>query len=112
MAYREIIELQYKEIMNLQDTLTKLTNSYRILIGAANELNGIALAKKGQIKDALKRAEEVGRLIDDVTDALNKCQCRYLDYCVLYSECMKYKINVESINCEIDNICCCEPPHK
>lgn len=112
MSYRELIDAQYKEINNLQDMLTKLVNSYRILVGAANDLNGIALAKKGQVKNALKRAEEVGRLIEDVTDALDKCECRYLDYCVLYSECMKCRINCEAINCQIDCTCTCEEPHK
>ena len=94
---------------NLQDSLTKLTNSYRTLIGGANDLNGIALAKKGEVKDALKRADEVGCIMDDVISAIRKSQCRYLDYCVMYSNQIKTIINPQFLLSEIEKELCVDP---
>ncbi|WP_027631618.1 hypothetical protein [Clostridium hydrogeniformans] len=105
MSHRDLMECQQREIIAMQEMLTRLINSYRLLIGGANELNGIALAKKSQVKDALKRAEALGSLIDDVADALKRCQCRYLDYCVMYSEeikgCISPEFVYEDIQCEL-----------
>ena len=106
MSYRELMEYQHKQTVNLQEMLTRLVNSYRLLVGAANELNGIALSDRRQVKDALKRAQEVGALIDDVNDALKRSQCRYLDYCVMYSQEIKNYINPQNICEEIKCALC------
>ncbi len=102
MSHRKVIEFHYNDICNLQDSLTKLTNSYRLLIGGANEINGIALAKKSEVKGALKRADELGKLIDDLISALEHSQCRYLDYCVMYANEIKTTINPQCIITEIE----------
>lgn len=109
MPYRNIIDFHYRDMCNLQDSLTKLTNSYRTLIGGANDLNGIALAKKGEVKDALKRADEVGYIMDDVISAIRKSQCRYLDYCVMYSNQIKTIINPQFLLAEIEKELCVDP---
>ncbi|MEG2018685.1 MAG: hypothetical protein RR128_09545, partial [Clostridium sp.] len=70
MAHRRVMETYYKDVNNLADLLSKLVNSYRLLIGGANELNGIALASKNDIKEALKRARDLGDIIDGVIDTL------------------------------------------
>ena len=106
MTYRNIIDFHYRDISNLQDILTKLTSSYRTLIGGANDLNGIALAKKGEVKEALKRADEVGYIMDDVISAIRKSQCRYLDYCVMYSNQIKTIINPQFLLSEIEQELC------
>lgn len=102
MPYRNIIDFHYRDVCNLQDSLTKFTNAYRILIGGANDLNSIALARKGEVKDALKRADEVGYIIDDVISAIRKSQCRYLDYCVMYSNQIKTIINPQFLLAEVE----------
>ena len=55
-----MIQNYYTDINNLADILTKLVSSYRLIIGGADELNKIALSKKSDVKDALKRADSLG----------------------------------------------------
>lgn len=97
------METHYTDVCNLADLLFKLTNSYRLLIGGANELNGMALASKSDIKDALKRVDAVGDLIDDVIDTLDECECSYLNYCKIRSHFIQSKTNAKYIQTEIEN---------
>lgn len=101
MAHRRVMETYYKDVNNLADLLNKLVNSYRLLIGGANELNGIALASKKDIKEALKRARDLGDIIDGVIDTLevstDSCNC----YTRLKSEIISNKIHVDYIETEI-----------
>ncbi len=101
MAHRRIIETYYRDVNNLADLLNKLVNSYRLLIGGANELNGIALASKGDIKDALKRAHELGEIIDDVIETLeittDSCTC----YCKMKAEVINSKMHLAYIETEL-----------
>ena len=46
MGHRRVIETYYKDVNNLVFLLEKLVGSYRLLVGGADELNKIALAKK------------------------------------------------------------------
>lgn len=102
MAHRRVIETYYKDVNNLADLLNKLVNSYRLLVGGANELNGIALASKSDVKDALKRARELGDVIDDIIDTLEatsySCNC----YTKLKSEVIASKIHMGYIETEIE----------
>ncbi|MCT8975862.1 hypothetical protein N4T77_04550 [Clostridium sp. CX1] len=101
MPHRKIVEDYYGDINNLADLLSKLVNSYRLLIGGAGELNGIALAHKKDVKDALKRVNELGDIIDDVIDVLDKSSYSYMDYCKLKAQIVESKIQVEYIETEI-----------
>lgn len=103
MGHRKVVESYYSDVSNLADLLSKLVNSYRLLIGGANELNGISLAHRNDIKDALKRANKLGDIIDDLLDALEKVGCGYIDYCKLKSEVIKVYVETQYIQTEIDN---------
>jgi len=59
-----------RDIRILMDILTPLVSSYRLLVGAADELNRITLAHKGDLKDAINRADDMGHIIDDIDDKL------------------------------------------
>lgn len=83
MSSRKIMEDYCTDICNLVDILTKLVNSYRLLIGGAGELNSIGLARKNQIKDAIDRAVDLGNIIDNVMQSLDKSSCAYFKYCEL-----------------------------
>lgn len=102
MGYRNLIVDYYSDCNNLVDTLSRLCNSYRLLVGAAGELNQITLAKKSDVKKALKRAEETGELIDEVLDVLEHSNAVYLDYCNIETQIIKSKIAIENIKGEID----------
>lgn len=102
MSRRKLIETYYVDINNMADLLSKLVNSYRLLIGGADELNKIALSKKKQVKEALKRVDDLGDIIDNIIDVLDKASYSYLDYCELKSEIIKYKMEAHHIETELD----------
>lgn len=102
MPHRKLVEEYYSDINNLADLLSKLVNSYRLLIGGAGELNTIALSHKKNVKDALERVNELGDVIDDVIDVLDKSKYIYLDYCKLRSQAIECKIQAQYIQTEID----------
>lgn len=102
MSHRNIVQDYYGDINNLSDLLAKFTNSYRLLIGGAQELNSIALANRNDVKKALKRANDLGLVIDDLIDVLDVCGCSYMNYCKLKSHIIKGKIQIKNIETEID----------
>lgn len=103
MGYDKLMGSYYAELTNLIFLLEKYVSSYRLLIGGAGELNGIALAKKGEVKNALKRVDKVGDLIDDLINILECCQTTYLNYVRLKSDILVVKTEKEMILTEIDN---------
>lgn len=102
MAHRKLIQNYYEDINNIADLLTKLVNSYRLLVGGASEMNSIALASKSDVKKAIKRAEEVGNIIDELIKALEDTSISYIDYCKVKSEIMEKTIELQYIQTEID----------
>ncbi|MBZ9609143.1 hypothetical protein G9F73_015225 [Clostridium estertheticum] len=102
MAHRRVIQNYYDDVNNLADILTKLVSSYRLLIGGADELNKIALSKKSEVKDALKRADNLGDIIDETIKVLDDASYSYMSYCKIKTEVMNCKIQTEYIETEID----------
>lgn len=102
MPHRKIVEQYYGDINNLADLLAKLVNSYRLLIGGAGELNTIALSRKKDVKDALKRVNELGDIIDDVIKVLDCSSFSYMDYCKLKAQILESRIQAQYIETEID----------
>lgn len=102
MAHRKLIQDYYGDINNITELLTKLVSSYRLLIGGAAEINNIALASKGDVKKAIKRADEVGNIIDQVIDVLEHSSTTYMDYCKIKSEVMEDRVQLQYIQTEID----------
>jgi hypothetical protein len=92
LSDRKIMEDYCTDICNLVDILNKLTNSYRLLIGGAGELNSIGLARKNQIRDAIDRAVDLGNIIDKVMKSLDKSSCAYFDYCELKCKFLNNKV--------------------
>lgn len=103
MGRRKVVETYYSDLNNLADLLGKLVNSYRLLIGGADELNKIALAKKKEVKEALNRADELGEIIDNIIIALERASYSYVDYCSIKSEIIKGKLTSDNIETEIDD---------
>lgn len=96
------MEDYYCDVNNLAELLAKLTNSYRLLIGGAGELNTVALAHKKDVKSAIDRVNKLGDTIDDLINVLNKSSCCYTNYCKLRSEIIRGKIKMEYMENEID----------
>lgn len=102
MSHRKIIENYFCDINNIVDTLNKLVNAYRLLIGGAHELNSIGLARKGDIKDSLDRVNKLGDVIDGLIDVLDETDESYLEYCRVKASYMKSQIQMQYIETEID----------
>lgn len=102
MSNRKVIESYYNDINGMADILGKLVNSYRLLIGGASELNGIALSTKGNVKDALKRVDKLGDIIDEVLRTIDEGNEDYLQYCKLKSQLLRNEITPEFIEMEIE----------
>ncbi|WP_373897694.1 hypothetical protein ACER0A_011430 [Haloimpatiens sp. FM7315] len=102
MTHRKVVNNYYNDINNLADLLLKLVNSYRLLVGGADELNKIALASKKDVKKAINRAENLGDIIDDIVGTLDEIGFNYTDYCKLKAQVVKDKLHMQYILTEID----------
>ncbi len=73
-----IEEFIFNDVNNLNTLLTQMVNSYRLLVGAAEEFNRISFASKDDVDDAVARADELGDLLDDVVQVLGIKTRRFL----------------------------------
>lgn len=102
MGYDRLMKVNYENINNLSDVLKKLVESYRLLIGGAAELNTISYVKKSHVEDSLKRVDELGEIIDEIMDVLEKSNGSYLKYCKIQNEIITLNIQKDVIQTEID----------
>lgn len=103
MSYRHLIKDQYNDINNLTTLLNSLVNSYRLLIGGAYELNNISEAKKSDVKEAVKRADNLGEIIDEVIKGLEDCNTSYVKYCKIKKSFIDDKALKDNILTEINS---------
>lgn len=101
-------EYLHREICNLNEILTPLVSSYRLSVGAAEELNRIALAHRKDVEEAVDRADELGHMVDDVRRKMKKYMKRYfseLDYKLEYMEELREKsIMREKLNSRLNKL--------
>ncbi|OFI05086.1 hypothetical protein CLOACE_19050 [Clostridium acetireducens DSM 10703] len=103
MDCRNVFKNYYYDINNLANLLNNLTNSYRLLVASAQELNCIALSRKNDVRNALKRANNLGDIIGDIIKTLDTCTSSYLDYCEIKSDIIKCKLKIQDVQDEIDS---------
>jgi hypothetical protein len=101
-------EYLHKEICHLNEVLTPLVSSYRLSVGAAEELNRIALAHRKDVEDAVDRADDLGHMVDDVRKKLKKYMKKYfaeLDYKLEYMEEIREKtVMREKLNTKLNKL--------
>lgn len=102
MGNRKIIEDYCADINILTDVLTKTAASYKLLVAAAEDYNTIALATKSEVKKALKRANKLGEVVDDLIEVLDDVVDGYEDYCKLKGKIIKSRMESSYILTEID----------
>lgn len=102
MQYKDLIQDQYNEINNLNNLLSSMVNSYRLLIGGANELNNISETKKSKVKDAVKRSEDLGHIIDEIIKTLDECSGSYIKYCKIKKQFIEENTTKDAILTEIN----------
>lgn len=93
----------YGEVYNISELLKKVTDSYRLLIAGAAELNNIPEAKSSYVKDAVKRADKLGETIDNLITLLDKCGESYFQYCSVLGNYIMNKSTQKDILTEIDD---------
>lgn len=71
-------EILCKDIKILIEMIASLSNSYRLLVGGAEELSRIALVHKHDAEEAIDRADDLGDIIDDIEVELKKLMRMYL----------------------------------
>lgn len=103
MKFDDLVKKQYEDIDNISGLLKNYVDSYRLLIAGASELYSINLVKKSDMKKALDRIEEVGKLIDKLINTLEKCEGSYLKYCNIKNDYISISTEKEKIFTEIDN---------
>lgn len=101
-------EFLHKEICHLSEILTPLVSSYRLSVGAAEELNRIALAHRKDVEEAVDRADDLGHMVDDVSRKMKKYMKRYfaeLDYKLDYMEEIRERTAMrEKLNSKMNKI--------
>ncbi len=97
MAYFD--ERLCKDIKVLTEMLTPLASSYRLMVGAADEFNKVALVHRKDVENAIDRADELGHIIDDVQERLKKVLRIYLKG-VDYKADVVLKDELEALLCE------------
>ena len=101
MKYQQLIKEYYVDINNLNQLLKTMVDSYRLLIGGAAELNNIYEAKSSYVKEAVHRANELGKIIDDVIELLDVCGESYFKYCALVGDYILKKSDSNKILTEV-----------
>jgi len=91
MAQRRIIESYGRDLGFTIDQLCRLIGSYKILVD-----------NKRDIKDALKRAQEVGCLIDELIDVLDCSICTWGNYMKLKTEYINSRLDLCLIETEVE----------
>lgn len=71
-------EIILKDMKIIIDMLVGLVSSYRLEVGAADELNRIALAHRHDVEEAIDRADDLGDIIDDMQDELKRLMKAFL----------------------------------
>lgn len=71
--------LTRQTVEQLTILLASLANSYRLLVGSADEFNRISLAKRSDVEDAIDRASDLGEIIDDIIKKLDHKIDDYLE---------------------------------
>lgn len=103
MKYQQLMKEYYVNINNLNQLLKTMVDSYRLLIGGAAELNNIYEAKSSYVKEAVHRANELGKIIDNVIDLLDECGETYFKYCALVGDYILKKSDNKVILTEVDD---------
>lgn len=102
MGYHKVIKDYYANLNNLSDLLKKLTESYRLLIGGAFELNNIPEARSKYVKEAVGRADKLGDEIDHLIDLLDECGESYYKYCATVNQYILKNADSKVILTEVD----------
>ncbi|TPE21274.1 oligoendopeptidase F family protein [Clostridium perfringens] len=102
MGQIEIFRKHFKEVNDLSSVLSSYANTYRLLVGAAGELNTIAKVRKRDLDDALDRVDEMGKIIDSILEVIKENEETYIKYIKLKSKFIMEKASKDVILTEVE----------
>ncbi|EGT3599542.1 hypothetical protein P5F04_04650 [Clostridium perfringens] len=102
MGQIEIFRKHFKEVNDLSSVLSSYANTYRLLVGAAGELNTIAKVRKRDLDDALDRVDEMGKIIDSILEVIKENEEAYIKYIKLKSKFIMEKASKDVILTEVE----------
>ena len=102
MGQIEIFRKHFKEVNNLSVVLSSYANTYRLLVGAAGELNNISKVRKRDLDDALDRVDEMGKIIDSILEVIKDNEEAYIKYIKLKSKFIMEKASKDIIQTEVE----------
>ena len=97
MSYDKVIHRHYEDISNLSILLRNYIEIYRLLISSVSELNATSITKKSEIKHSQERVESIGKIIDELIDAIKEGESSYIKYCSLKNQILSLNINKKNI---------------
>lgn len=97
-----VLKKHFKEVDNLSSVLNSYANAYRLLVGAAGELNNIAKVRKRDLDDALDRVDEMGKIIDSILEVIKDNEEAYIKYIRLKSKYIMEKASKDVILTEVE----------
>lgn len=103
MSQIEVFKRHFDEINNLSSLLNSYANTYRLLVGAAGELNSIAKVRKRDLDEALDRVDEMGEIIDSVLEIIKENEEAYIKYIKLKSQVITSKASKDVILTEVEH---------
>lgn len=102
MSQRRVIDDYERDITFMFNSLKELTGIYRTIIASASDCNGIALATKKDVREALKTARKVEAMIDRLISTADHVMYGWEKYANLKTDYLEDKIECASIQNEID----------
>lgn len=103
MSQSEVFKKHFNEVNNLSSILNSYANTYRLLVGAAGELNGIAKVRKRDLDEALDRVDKMGEIIDSVLEVIKENENAYIKYIKLKSQIITEKASKDIILTEVEH---------
>lgn len=93
--YSKLVQSYCYDLNYIADILAKFSGTYSVLINSADTFNKIALAKKNDVKDAIDRADKLGKIIDKLIENISIQANLYINYSGIKND---YIINNLSLN--------------
>ena len=102
MSQRRVIESYARDVGFNIDQLNKLVVNYKMAVDSACDLNSVALSSRGDVKEAIRRAKKLGKIIDDLIDTVDFTLCTWKKYMELKAQYIDAKLDLSTIEVEVE----------
>ncbi|AIY83539.1 MAG: hypothetical protein KIB43_12035 [Clostridium baratii] len=100
----KIIEDHFSELVKMSGLLKTLVDSYRLLIASASDINTIAIRRTKDVEKAIDRADEVGKLIDEIVKIMDDYEHCYIKYSKVKNEIVSLTYEKKKLKNELTDV--------